>query len=130
MTHINPLTHVINIILNLLFNILKLHNDIYHSGSIKVTPHYQAATIGDTVIFKCQSDTKVAWKFDKGQLPSNARVHRRDRIRSVLKIQNVQTDNMGMYTCYLVDDVQIPNDDLKDSLNFEDKGLLMVESKL
>ena len=37
---------------------------------------------------------------------------------------------MGMYTCYLVDDVQIPNDDLKDSLNFEDKGLLMVKSKL
>lgn len=51
------------------------------------------------MLFKCQSEEVVEWKFDDGDLPSNAFPEIENTGLYVLEILNVQHENSGNYSC-------------------------------
>lgn len=64
---------------------------------IYITPSKATAYVGQTVSFICISDRRIQWFFNKGPMPKNANMD--VLINHQLKIENVQYDNAGIYTC-------------------------------
>ena len=63
-------------------------------------PKYKKTSLGDTVRFKCISDTNVTWSFDGGDLPSNvAKSKVPGSNRQSLRIRNISIHNIGTYKC-------------------------------
>ena len=93
---------------------------------VRVSPHYQAAKMGDNVLFTCWSDKTTAWNFNKGKLPENVQHIRDQENKTILHINNVQLKNTGVYTCYVVDDIHTSIDDSGN----EDDGVLTVGGKI
>jgi len=79
-------------------------------GEGRVTPKSYYTDLGDTINFFCKSYTNdIIWTFRNSfKLPNNTQ----DRIvdtdysffYSILRITDVQPHNVGIYTCYGMDD--------------------------
>lgn len=88
----------------------------------KVIPQIHTANVGDTVVFKCESDKSVDWTFNKGSLPNNAKItmHRLGTMESTLTIQNIRMNNCGLYIC---------SGEGSNYERFSSKGMLVVRGK-
>ena len=68
----------------------------------RISPNYDTAIPGETFWFRCFSDGNVVWKFNDGDIQLNAfpsdQPNRKDL--KLLRIDNVQLYNTGIYTCY------------------------------
>ncbi len=64
-----------------------------------IYPPYKEAVVGEIVEFRCPSDETVEWRFNGGELPSNAFAEIHDYETFVLEILYVQHENEGNYSC-------------------------------
>lgn len=85
---------------------------------VRLTPSHAIVLVGDTVIFTCLSNESVSWEYNGQKIPENAVETKRDTMKKMLVIKNVQIHNSGTYTC-------IGNDGGR---KFEENGLLTVVS--
>ena len=64
-----------------------------------MTPRYQRVYAGAEATFSCKVITNLIWSFNDGPLPENTKTGKFGDKKYYIRIENVQMENAGTYTC-------------------------------